>query len=171
MHTDWSSLAPSGMNGTMFINPGVFPVEPADFSRVVAVWEASVRATHHFVSEADIQFFRPLVREELPHMTQLACVRDDTGQVAGFVAAAGGKVEMLFLHPDARGQGAGRRLLEHAITTFGATTLDVNEQNEQALAFYLHLGFEVIGRSELDGTGKPYPLLHMRLSSASSTSS
>lgn len=40
--------------------------------------------------------------------------------------------------------------------------LDVNEQNEQAVGFYLHMGFEVAGRSELDGTGKPYPLLHLR---------
>jgi hypothetical protein len=41
--------------------------------------------------------------------------------------------------------------------------VDVNEQNEQALGFYLRMGFEVEGRSELDSTGKPFPLLHMRL--------
>jgi putative acetyltransferase len=39
----------------------------------------------------------------------------------------------------------------------------VNEQNDQALVYYLRMGFEVVGRSELDGTDKPYPLLHMRL--------
>ena len=41
--------------------------------------------------------------------------------------------------------------------------LDVNEQNEQALGFYLHMGLEVVGRSERDDFGKPYPLLHMRV--------
>jgi putative acetyltransferase len=25
------------------------------------------------------------------------------------------------------------------------------------------MGFELIGRSELNGTGKPYPILHMQL--------
>jgi putative acetyltransferase len=25
------------------------------------VWKASVRATHHFLAEADLQFFKPLV--------------------------------------------------------------------------------------------------------------
>ncbi len=35
-------------------------VSPEDFLRVVDVGEASVRATHHFVTEADIQFFKPL---------------------------------------------------------------------------------------------------------------
>ena len=40
---------------------------------------------------------------------------------------------------------------------------DVNEQNLKALGFYLSRGFEQIGRSELNGQGKPFPLIHMRL--------
>jgi ribosomal protein S18 acetylase RimI-like enzyme len=56
------------------------------------------------------------------------------------------------------------RLLDHAVSVFGATSLDVNEQNLQAVGFYRHMGFEIVGRSELDGAGKPYPLLHMRRS-------
>lgn len=146
----------------MNLKPAIFPISPIDFPRVAAVWEASVRATHHFVSEADIQFFRPLVESGIPQIRQLACVRDEQGQVAGFIAVVDQKVEMLFIHPAARGQGAGKRLLQHAISQFGATILDVNEQNEQAVGFYLHMGFAVFGRSELDGTGKPYPLLHLR---------
>lgn len=146
----------------MQLQSAIFPIHPGDFPRVMKVWEASVRATHHFVSEADIQFFEPLVRDALPHLPQLACVRDTNDQAAGFIAVAHGKVEMLFIEPAARHQGAGRRLLTYALTTFGATTLDVNEQNEQAVGFYLRMGFEVVGRSERDGTGKPYPLLHLR---------
>ena len=45
----------------------------------------------------------------------------------------------------------------------GATLVDVNEQNEQAVGFYLKMGFTVTGRSPLDAQGKPYPLLHMAL--------
>ncbi len=69
---------------------------------------------------------------------------------------------MLFVHPAWRGHGIGRRWLVYAIDVLGATTLDVNEQNEQALGFYLHMGLEVVGRSERDDFGKPYPLLPMR---------
>jgi putative acetyltransferase len=47
----------------MPLQSGVFPVQAEEFPRVLAVWEASVRATHHFVSETDLQFFKPLVRE------------------------------------------------------------------------------------------------------------
>ena len=148
----------------MHLQMGVFPILAEDFPRVVDVWEASVRATHHFVSEADIQFFKPLVRDALPHMAERACVCAEAGQIAGFIAVAKRKVEMLFMHPAWRSQGGGGRLLRYAVRTFGATTLDVNEQNEQAIGFYLRQGFEIVGRSALDGTGKPYPLLHLRLS-------
>ena len=76
---------------------GIFPIPPEDFPRTLEVWEASVRATHHFVREADIQFFKPLVRDALQKMEHLACARDENGQVAGFVAVAEKKVEMLFI--------------------------------------------------------------------------
>ena len=142
----------------------ISPGAPEDYPRVVEVWEASVRATHHFVAESDIEIFRSLVFDELPH-TDLACVRDVNGMVAGFIGIAEGKVEMLFIQSDYREQGIGRTLLSYAINERGATTVDVNEQNDQALGFYMRMGFEVAGRSELDSNGKPYPLLHMRLAS------
>ena len=149
----------------MPLHDGVFPVRPEDYSRVVEVWEASVRATHDFVSDADIEIFKPLVRSGLPAV-ELACVRDAEDQVAGFIGVEEVKVEMLFIDPAWRGQGAGSRLLKYAIDRLGITTLDVNEQNPQALGFYLRMGFEVAGRSDLDGMGKRYPLLHMRLAAA-----
>lgn len=144
--------------------PAIFPVQPTDYQRVVEVWEESVRATHDFVAETDIDVFKPLLRDGLPHVDHLLCQRDAAGQVVGFIGVVGEKVEMLFIHPDWRGRGIGARLLSYAVTQLGATLVDVNEQNTHAVGFYLHQGFEVIGRSALDGTNKPYPLLHMRLS-------
>ncbi len=138
-------------------------VEPEDVDRLVELWEASVRATHDFVAEGDILRLKSVIRHALPHIPALACVRDADGEIAGFVGVADTKVLMLFVDPVRRGEGLGRRLLEHAVHVLGASSLDVNEQNEQALGFYLRLGFEVIGRSPVDDTGKPYPLLHMRL--------
>lgn len=148
---------------TTGLRPGIHPVVPADVPRLVEVWEASVRATHHFLAEADIQFFKPAVRDELVGALELACVRHADGRLAGFVGVADDKVEALFIHPDLRGRGVGRTLLEHAVQTLGATRVDVNEQNEQAVGFYLRMGFEVERRSPVDGMGKPFPLLHMRL--------
>jgi putative acetyltransferase len=141
----------------------VSPVEATDRPRVVEVWEASVRATHHFLTEDDIAFFKPLVRDRFLDLVELACVRDAAGRVQGFVGVAGGNVEMLFIDPAARGRGLGRALLHHAVHAMQARAVDVNEQNEQAVGFYRRLGFEVVGRSETDALGKPFPLLHLHL--------
>ena len=74
-----------------------------------------------------------------------------------------GTLEMMFLVPAAIGKGIGKMLIKHAIENLKITRVDVNEQNEKALRFYEHFGFKIISRSELDGTGKPYPILHMQL--------
>lgn len=137
-----------------------------DIPRVVAVWEASVRATHHFLTEADIQRLKPLVGDELSRLATLVGLRDDEGQVVGFIGVDGVEVAALFIHPEWRGQGIGRRLLTYAVETLGASRLDVSEQNDQAIGFYRRMGFEVAGRSEVDGMGLPFPLLHMRYEAA-----
>jgi putative acetyltransferase len=145
------------------INEQIHSVGEADRERLVEVWEASVRATHHFLSEADIQLFKPLVRDGLIGSLELAGIRDATGQLVAFVGVAGRKIEALFVHPQWRGIGLGRRLLLHAIQCLGATKVDVNEQNEQATRFYQRLGFVTDRRSEVDEMGLPFPLLHMEL--------
>lgn len=137
----------------------------ADLPRLLEVWESAVRATHHFLEEADIQMFRPLVRDGyLPSAERLAVARAADGLPCGFVGVEAGKVEMLFVDPVHHGTGAGKALLRHAIESWGASRVDVNEQNPGAVGFYLHMGFELESRSERDGLGKPFPLLHLRLS-------
>ncbi|WHF37570.1 GNAT family N-acetyltransferase [Aeromonas salmonicida] len=133
-----------------------------DHSTLISLWEASVRATHHFLPEAEIDVLKPLILEHYFAAVDLVCARDDTG-ITGFCGVLDGNIEMLFLAPEARGRGIGRLLVAHAISRQGATRVDVNEQNVQALGFYQRMGFVVTGRSPLDGQGKPYPLLHMVL--------
>jgi putative acetyltransferase len=145
------------------IQDGVHRVGPEEEGRLLEVWEAGVRATHHFLSESDIDFFRPLVRQGLRELPHLLCVRDAAGSPVAFVGVGGDKLEALFVHPAWHRMGVGRRLARYAVVELGATTVDVNEQNEPAVAFYRRLGYVVEGRSPLDGTGRPFPLLHMRL--------
>ncbi|RUR46296.1 acetyltransferase [Vreelandella populi] len=136
----------------------------ADHPVLLEVWEASVRATHDFLVESDLLALKPLILEQYFDAVDLMVARNDAGDIVGFCGVSDGNIEMLFIAPRARGQGVGARLVAHAINAQGATRVDVNEQNEQAVGFYQHIGFSVIGRSPLDGQGKPYPLLHMALS-------
>ena len=134
-----------------------------DFKELTDVWEASVRATHDFLPDSYIQLLRGLVNDQYLDAVMLICCKDPVSKrITGFAGVATGKVEMLFIHPDHRGQGIGKCLLMFAINELNAERLDVNEQNPQAIGFYLKQGFEVIGRCENDGLGQPYPLLHLR---------
>jgi putative acetyltransferase len=135
----------------------------SDYEELTQVWEASVRATHDFLPESYIELLKNLVLTRYLDAVMLICTKDPRQRITGFAGVAAGKIEMLFIDPAHRGQGLGKQLLRYAMEHLNADELDVNEQNPQALGFYFKQGFEVIGRSEVDGMGQPYPLLHMRL--------
>lgn len=134
----------------------------SDYPELLQVWEASIRATHHFLNEEDIQVFKPLILNEYFDTVRLNCMRVD-GKIAGFLGTSDDRIEMLFIHPAYQGRNIGKALLLYAVQQLKKLLVDVNEQNENALSFYRHFGFKVTGRSEKDGLGKPYPILHMHL--------
>jgi putative acetyltransferase len=88
-------------------------VQENDFDTLTEVWEASVRATHSFLTEDNIQYFKPLVRKEFLPAVELRCVRDEDFRPIGFLGVANGKIEMLFIRPDMRGRGIGKQLLTY----------------------------------------------------------
>ncbi|NJB37767.1 GNAT family N-acetyltransferase [Croceivirga sp. JEA036] len=138
-------------------------ITKTEYSQVVRVWEAAVRATHHFLKEEDIAYFKPLILNTYLDAVEVSCVRNSQNVIVGFLGVAADGIEMLFVHPEYHGQGIGKALLTHAITYFKATKVDVDEQNPQAVGFYEKFGFKTVKRSPLDASGKPYPILHMEL--------
>lgn len=138
-------------------------IDKFEYPKVVDLWEASVRSTHHFLKEQDIVYFKPLILNTYLDAVELRCYRSKNNEILGFLGVANQNLEMLFIHPEYRGKGIGKMLLEHAINNFKVNKVDVNEQNVQAVGFYKHYGFTVMSRSTLDATGKPYPILHMEL--------
>ena len=136
---------------------------PSHFERLVTVWESSVRATHHFLQESDIAALRPLLLNAYLPNLKVMIARDEAGVIHGFLGVDENPNEMLFVDDASRGKGVGKLLLNYAIAHFGANEVDVNEQNPQGVAFYQHMGFVEVGRSERDGQGNAFPLLHMRL--------
>lgn len=144
------------------MNAHIRPGTTADHPALLAIWLEAVRATHTFLNEADVQGLLPVVRDEaLPHLA-LWVLCDDQGAPAGFMGLAGASVEALFIAPRWFRRGGGRQLLAHARGLHGALSVDVNEQNPEALAFYRANGFQIVGRSPLDGGGRPFPLIHLR---------
>lgn len=137
--------------------------DAALLAELATCWRASVEATHAFLTPDDIERIAGYVPDAITSVAHLIVCRDDTGAVAGFLGVDGAMVEMLFIDPARRGHGLGTLLLDHAVSEHGTTLVDVNEQNEQAVGFYRHYGFEAFDRSETDAMGDPFPILHMRL--------
>ena len=132
---------------------------------LTAVWEHSVRATHHFLSESEILRIRAYVPQAVGGVAQLVAAENQAGEPVGFMGVENGRLEMLFLAPEARGCGLGGRLLRCGIEQYGVREVTVNEQNPQAVDFYAHFGFRTYHRTERDEEGGPYPLLYMLLPS------
>ncbi|WP_049622577.1 acetyltransferase [Frateuria defendens] len=137
-----------------------------DALALLDIWRRAVRATHHFLSPEDFAAIEAIVERYVVQATFWVVV-DETGRPLGFMAVSAAHIEALFVDPDRHGQGIGARLVAHAArlaTPAGVLTVEVNEQNAQAVGFYRHLGFRQTGRTDVDGDGRPYPLLQLRRS-------
>ncbi|MEC0309733.1 putative N-acetyltransferase YjaB [Paenibacillus sp. GM2FR] len=132
--------------------------------RLVELWLHAVSQTHDFLTEEDIGFYYDMMQNgALRSMEIWVCLNTEQEPI-GFMGLDGSKIEMLFVDPRHHGQGTGTTLIRHAEQLKGRRLqVDVNEQNPKAHAFYKKYGFVQIGRSELDGSGKPFPLIHMQL--------
>lgn len=131
--------------------------------KLIDVWEKSVRETHLFLSNKEIDEIKNFVPMALKLVPHLIIESDANGVPIAFMGIDDRKLEMLFIDPRERGKGLGRKLLEHGITNYGVKEVVVNEQNPQAKGFYEHMGFKVYERSEIYEQGKPYPILFIKL--------
>lgn len=125
------------------------------------VWEHSVRATHLFLSHAEVEKIKEYVPQALEWVEHLIVA--ETGKLIAFMGIQNGRLEMLFITPEERGKGIGKKLLQYGVENYGIFEVTVNEQNPQAVGFYEHMGFKTYKRTDLDEEGNPYPLLYMKL--------
>ena len=131
--------------------------------KLLNVWEDSVKATHHFLSDEEIEKIKEYVPQALSSISHLIIETDENENPIAFMGIDGNKLEMLFIKNSQRGKGLGKQLLNYGIKKYNVNELAVNEQNPDAKGFYEHMGFKVYKRNELDDQRNPYPILYMRL--------
>ena len=136
---------------------------PQLLESLLNIWEASVRTTHLFLSDVEINQIKKYVPQAFSEVERLTAAADASGKPVAFMGVTGERLEMLFVAPEVRGTGIGKQLLLHGIESYGVREVTVNEQNPQAIGFYEHMGFATYKRTDFDKEGNPYPLLYMKL--------
>jgi len=143
----------------------IYKVENTGYKALISVWESSVKATHDFLKKEDFEFYKELIPVFFDHVV-LHAIKNNEDEIVGFMGTNSENLEMLFVSANEIGKGIGKTLLLYAIKNLNVTKVDVNKDNVQAVNFYNRFGFEVKSVSDLDGCGKPYPVLHMELTNA-----
>ena len=129
--------------------------------QLLDIWEGSVKATHLFLSENEIEGIKKYVPQALTEVSNLIIIENEDQFPVGFMGIEDQHLEMLFISPEERGKGLGTELLKYGIEQYSVNDLAVNEQNPLAKGFYEHMGFKVYKRTANDEQGNPYPLLYM----------
>ena len=132
-------------------------------NELLEVWEDSVKATHLFLSNEEINKIKEYVPQALKEVSHLVIIKNEKDTPIAFMGIEDTKLEMLFIKNSEIRRGLGKQLLTYGIEKYNVNELAVNEQNPKAKAFYEHLGFKVYKRAELDEQGNPYPILCMKL--------
>ena len=141
----------------------VAEITPSLTEQLIAVWEKSVKATHLFLSENEVEEIKEYIPQALNGVVHLIIAENESGSPAAFMGIDGRKLEMLFVSDKERGRGFGKALLGYGMDAYGVNELAVNEQNPQAKGFYERMGFRVFKRTDCDEQGNPYTLLYMKL--------
>lgn len=132
-------------------------------NKLLEVWENSVKATHLFLSEEEIESIKTFVPQALENVEHLIIAENEDNIPISFMGIDSEKLEMLYIKDCERGKSLGTKLLSYGIKNYNVNKLTVNEQNQSAKGFYEHLGFKTYKRTELDEQGNPYPILYMKL--------
>ena len=145
------------MGNTSFEQPGgqvsIRPYRPADRSRCAQIYVAARRVAFSWVPVEQFttdDFIRDTADEEIA----VAEFRSDgSGMVVGFVSVflPGRFIHHLYVDPDRRRMGIGRRLVRHAVGIRpGPWRLKCVVANAPAMAFYKSEGWVEEGRGSDD---------------------
>lgn len=145
---DGARIRPAGRADLL----GVFRIEKAVFTQPwpYAAFEGLLDAPAFLVAEGDIEGGRDSDRDAVSGETPSIDAGDVLGYVVGDVTPNHGRdighIKDLAVHPDAQGEGLGRRLLQASLSELAAAgassvKLEVRERNHRAQSLYADEGF------------------------------
>ncbi len=132
-----------------------------DVERLFDIWHKAVLATHHFLPAKAREEIASAVKTQYLPEADLTVYVGAEGLPLGFMGCTGNNVDALFVDPESHGHGIGRKFIDRLKAEFDTVTVQVNEQQPQAHAFYKRCGFADVRRDPTDDEGRPFPIIHM----------
>ena len=81
---------------------------PSLLEQLIIVWERSVKATHLFLSEIEVEEIKTYIPQALNGIPHLIIAKNENNCPVAFMGLEEQKLEMLFISPEERGKGLGR---------------------------------------------------------------
>ena len=114
-----------------------------DVDDVVSVWRMASDLAHPFLTQAFQDKEQHNVRHVYPQFAEI-WVKEESGNIIGFIALIENELGAIFLHPDFHSRGMGREMMDFAVQQKGRLTLDVFEKNKIGRRFYKRYGFTFV---------------------------
>lgn len=85
---------------------------PLLVKQLTNVWESSVKATHFFLSDNEIENIKQYVPQAFESVAHLFIMEDENNIPIAFMGVEDGKLEMLFIKAEERGKDLGKQVLQ-----------------------------------------------------------
>lgn len=139
----------------------IFKKDKNLIQELVNIWERSVKISHKFLTEQEINNIKKYVPEAIINVPFLIVMYDNNKSL-GFIGINKNKIEMLFIDDKFIGKGIGSALMSYAFSKYIINEVTVNVENDKAHNFYLKHGFYDYERKKVDEQGNPYPIIIMK---------
>lgn len=129
-----------------------------DIESVLQIWLGASLKAHHFISASYWQDELQNMREVYLPSAVNYIYKDEGLQIKGFISLCDDNVAALFVDPASQGLGIGKQLLAKAKSLNKQLSLNVYEQNTDAVGFYEKQGFVRV-KKQLDNLSQHDELL------------
>ncbi len=127
-----------------------FKIQDIDF--IMDIWLKGNIKAHDFIDENHWRDNFEMVKGMIPKAD--IYVYEDNGYIAGFVGVMDGYIAGIFVREDMQSKGIGKELIEECKKNYKILSLNVYENNQKAVKFYLREGFKIDRKQNDETTGE-----------------
>lgn len=124
-----------------------------EIDKVMEIWMSSTIEAHSFIDKKYWENNYDIVKNTyIPNSDTF--VYDDGEDIRGFISIIDNEfIGALFVDMNYQGKGVGSKLIDYTLSKYKNLSLAVYKENENAVNFYKHKGFNIIKEQENEDSG------------------